>query len=59
MSTEQLKVYEAATKENMVTVLATLTCIVGVAFATGSLHCFWGLLILLNLNLPNSKGRNS
>ena len=43
-------IYITAMKENMVTVLAAAICVSGVAFATDSFHCFWGLIILINLN---------
>ena len=47
----QLDIYKLAVKENMVTVLAAALCVGMVAIGTGgSLHCFWGLAILLNMN---------
>ena len=48
---DQVDIYKLAVKENMVTVLATALCVGMVAIGTGgSLHCFWGLAILLNMN---------
>ncbi len=43
--------------ENIATVTVTALAIAGVAIGTGSLHCFWGLLILINLTTytPSSK----
>ena len=48
---DEVDIYQLAIKENMVTVLATALCVGMVAIGTGgSLHCFWGLVILLNMN---------
>lgn len=48
---EQTEIYKMAMIENMVTVVATALCVGLVAIGTdGSLHCFWGLLMLCNLN---------
>lgn len=47
---DQIKIYKAGMKENIFTVFAAALCIGLVAIGTGSLHCFWGLLLLVNLN---------
>jgi hypothetical protein len=47
----KLQVYKAAMLENIITVLSSMACIGLVALGTGSLHCFWGLLLLINLNV--------
>jgi hypothetical protein len=53
---EQAELYKMAIKENMVTVVASALCVGCVAIGTGgSLHCFWGLVILINLNTFISK----
>ena len=52
---EQADIYKLAMKENIITVLACAACISLVAIGTGSLHCFWGLLILLNTNSFKSE----
>mgnify|MGYP005994581067 CR=1 FL=1 len=46
---KQVELYKLAMKENIFTVLASAVCVSGVAVGTGSLHCFWGLVILINL----------
>ena len=52
----EVDIYQLLIKENMVTVLATALCVGMVAIGTGgSLHCFWGLVILLNMNSVKSK----
>jgi len=53
----QLDLYKAAIRENMVTVICAVACVVLVAFATKSLHCFWGLLVLMNLNIYRMPSR--
>ncbi len=51
MMSDEVDIYKLAMRENMVTVLATALCVGMVAIGTGgSLHCFWGLAILLNMN---------
>ena len=35
--------------ENRWTVVLTTILVVGVALGTGSLHCLWGLVMLINL----------
>lgn len=46
----QLEVYKLTMKENIFTILATVVCVAAIALGTGSLHCLWGLLILLYLS---------
>jgi hypothetical protein len=56
MMSDQVDIYKLEVKENMVTVLVTALCVGMVAIGTGgSLHCFWGLAILLNINSFKSK----
>ena len=56
MMSDQLDIYKLAVKENMVTVSATALCVGMVAIGTGgSLHCFWALVILLNMNTFKSN----
>ena len=53
---EQTEIYKMAMKENMITVVASAICVGAVAIGTGgSLHCFWGLAILINLNTFTGK----
>lgn len=53
-----VEVLKAAMRENAITVAAAALCIGLVALGTGSLHCFWGLLLLLNLNIAKrGQGR--
>lgn len=49
MSVPDTEIMKAAIRANMVTVVATALCVGLVAIGTGSLHCFWGLLLLLNI----------
>ena len=42
--------------ENICTVFATALCVGAVALATESLHCFWGLAILVNLGSAKKDG---
>lgn len=51
----QLELYKAAMRENMVTLICAVACVGLVALGTKSLHCFWGLLILMNLNIYGGK----
>lgn len=53
MKDEELKfkLYKQVIIGNIITVISTTIVIVGVAVGTGSLHCFWGLLILLNIDI--------
>lgn len=37
--------------ENKWTMVLTTLLVAGVALGTGSLHCLWGLVMLLNLNV--------
>jgi len=53
---EQTEIHKMETKENMITVIASALCVGAVAIGTGgSLHCFWGLAILVNLNTFSDK----
>jgi len=53
---EQAEIYKMGMKENMITVVASALCVGAVAIGTnGSLHCFWGLAILINLNTFSGK----
>ena len=45
-----VKIQKEAVKENIFTLLFTVVCVSVIAFTTKSLHCPWGLLILLNMN---------
>ncbi len=51
----QLEVYKTGVRENIFTVFAAALCVGVVAIGTESLHCLWGLLILLNLNTSFGK----
>jgi len=44
------KICDAAIRENIATLIATMLCVGIIAHYTHSLHAFWGLLILLNIN---------
>lgn len=49
--TKTIEEKKLAVIENIATVFATAICVGAVAFATdGSLHCLWGLTILVNIN---------
>lgn len=53
---DQAEIYKMAMKENMITVIASALCVGAVAIGTGgSLYCFWGLAILVNLNTFSGK----
>jgi len=51
----ELEAYKIRIRENMVTVAATAFIIGMVAIGTGSLNCFWGLLMLLFVNLKSRE----
>jgi predicted cobalt transporter CbtA len=46
----RLKFFQSIIKENIATVFASALCIGLIALGTNSLHCLWGLLILINLD---------
>lgn len=50
-----IEVYKLMVAENTATVFATALCVGLVAIGTGSLHCLWGLLILLNITFFKKK----
>lgn len=50
MNDLDVKVYKAMVINNIATVLAAALCVGLVAVGTGSFHCFWGLVILLNID---------
>lgn len=52
--TMDAEMYKLAVYENSITLFFTTVTVVGVAVGTGSLHCLWGLLMLLNINLVRS-----
>lgn len=53
----EIEAYRLMVRENTATVLAAALCVGLVAIGTGSLHCLWGLLILLNINSFKDKDK--
>lgn len=53
----EIEAYRLMVRENTATVFATALCVGLVAIGTGSLHCLWGLLILLNINSFKDKDK--
>ena len=49
MNDKTEKVYRFMIVENSITILACAIAIAGIAIGTNSLHCLWGLLLLINL----------
>jgi len=47
--------YKLSIYENMLTIIVAVLCVGTIAITTGSMHCLWGLLVLINLNTFKSK----